>query len=256
MIARRGRQRGPARRRRAPSYAPGMGFLTARTRRPERMDAPEATDAEIGASLRFLGRLNRFLGGVGPVVDRLEAWTRDLPADRPIAVLDLGTGDAALPRAIARWARATGRRVRIVALEPHPTTLAHARRASGDWPEIRLVRADARRPPFAARSFDFAVASLLLHHLSDLELLKVLAAMGRIAPRGVVWSDLLRGPVPRLATWLGTRLAPPVVRHDARVSVEAGFSPEEVAAIRDRLGWRRFRFRRHWGYRFTLAGVP
>ena len=69
-------------------------------------------------------------------------------------------------------------------------------------------------------------------------------------------SDLHRSRFHRWAAAIATRGAPDILRHDAIVSVEAGFTKREARDAAARIGiagWTRYRRPPLW-YRFTLAG--
>jgi hypothetical protein len=108
---------------------------------------------------------------------------------------------------------------------------------------------------FSADSFEYAHAGMFLHHLADLEVMTVLRIMDRLATRGLIWNDLIRGWIGRLGVRLITRGRgiPDMVRHDAIVSVDAGFTRPEAIDLAQRAGWRRLRYRRHLLHRFTLV---
>jgi SAM-dependent methyltransferase len=227
-------------------------MLTGRRLTPEHMDHPDADPDEQARALRYLRRLNRGWAGVTPV---LAALDRLLPAGAPFRLLDVGTGSADIPLAVVAWARRTGRAARVTGVDSHPVTLELARRHVAGEPSIELVRADARRlmDRFAPGDFDVAHASLFLHHLEDIEVVTVLRIMDRLADRGVIWNDLVRGPAGRGLVRIGTLAAPRSVKHDARVSVDAGFTRTEALDLAARAGLESPRWRRHLLYRFTVV---
>lgn len=227
---------------------------------PERMDDPETPRAELEASLRFIRAINRRLGGTRALIDRLERWSARWPRGKPVRLIDLGAGSADIPVAVRRWATLRGHDVRVTAVELHPTTAQLAREYVAEKEEIggvEVIEHDAlaltdRFPP---GSFDYAHAGMFLHHFNDVEVLTLLRIMDRLAERGVVWNDLLRGRLPRLGVRLLTARAPEIVRHDARASVDKGFTKSEAVDLARRvdLGWLRWSASPLAG-RFTLAG--
>jgi len=119
---------------------------------------------------------------------------------------------------------------------------------------LSIVRADVLDLPFDPGSFDYAITGLFLHHLSNDDAVRVLAAMDRVSRRGMIAGDLLRNR--RAYSWITllSLWANPMVRHDARVSVAQAFTRPEAESLRDRAGLRYLRYRRHFAHRFTLAG--
>ncbi len=98
---------------------------------------------------------------------------------------------------------------------------------------------------------------MFLHHLDDIEVLTVLRLMDRLTVRGLIWNDLVRGPVEKLTVRLLTATAPAVARHDAIVSVAAGFTKREVLGLAQRVGLHEPRYYKHLFGRFTLvSGKP
>ena len=209
-----------------------------RVRTPERMDEPDVPREELDAALRFIRFVNRRLGGARALISCLRRWSRGWPRGEPITLLDVATGSADIPVAARAWALSRGHDLRITAIDSHDTTLDLARRHLDDQPaEIRegiaIEKHDALRltDRFAPGSFDYAHAGMFLHHLDDLEAMTALRIMDRLSRRGVVWNDLARSPLARLGVRALTIGAPPIVRHDATVSVEAGFTRAEALEL-------------------------
>jgi hypothetical protein len=241
-------------------------MLTKRHLEPERMDDPAVDPAELDRALTFLRSLNRRLGGVSGALTPLKRWTAAWPREAEIRILDIATGAADIPLAIAAWAQRTGRggRVRITAIDLHETTLAIAQRHVGRHPDIELLRTDARRlmEQFEPDSFDFVHAGLFLHHLPDIEAVTVLRIMDRLGRHGLIWNDLVRSPLSKLAVRLLSFAPwiPRIARHDALVSVRAGFTRAEALDLAQRAGWGtcgggwgNLRYSRRFLYRFLLT---
>jgi SAM-dependent methyltransferase len=194
--------------------------------RKEMMDLPSPGVAG-GGSAQFAhhprlayrngARLNRLVGS----------------QNRPLSLLDVGTGSGDIPTAIARWARRNGVAVRISALEPEPVTVAQAAVQTRDFFEVTVVRGDGMAPPFHAASFDFVLASQLLHHFSEEQIIRLLRIWSPLARRAIIVSDLVRHPLAyygvRLLTKLFTRNA--MTRSDAPLSVARAFTLAEWRAL-------------------------
>jgi hypothetical protein len=221
------------------------------------MDDPGVDPGELDRSLRFVRMVNARLGGSRAAVGQMARWTAGRAASEELRILDVGTGSADIPMAIAEWARARGRRVRIIGVDANPATVELARRHANGFPEIELLCADALRlaEQFPPRSFDYAHAGMFLHHLDDVEVLTMLRIMDRLAARGLVWNDLVRGPVEAIAVRVLVLGHGPMVRHDAVASVGAGFTRGEAIDLARRVGLPGVRYRRHLFGRFTLSST-
>lgn len=221
------------------------------------MDDPAVDRTEMLESFRFIVAVNRWLGGTGALRSFLARESRTWDRSRPIRLLDLGTGIADIPLAIGDWARSNGLDVRSVGLDLHPTCLELAREAAAGRTDVEIVAGDAREALsiFGPRSFDYVHAGMFLHHLVDDEVEQTLSAMGRLAIRAVVWNDLLRSPLSRLGVRLLTLRSTPIVRFDARLSVEKGFTRAEAVGLATRAGLAEIDFRaKPLAGRFRLIG--
>ena len=232
-------------------------MLTGRRHSREMMDDPAADRGELDRSLRFIRGVNRRLGGTAATLGHLKRMSAEWPAGDVVRVIDLGTGSADIPLAIVRWARGAGLRVQVTAVDAHPTTLDLAREQVGDDPDIELVCADALTlmERFEPGAFDYAHAGMFLHHLADIEVMTVLRVMDRLSTRGLIWNDLVRGPVEAAAIRLLTLGRSAMVRHDGAVSVAAVFTRREVLDIAGRVGLANVEYRRHLFGRFTLVST-
>jgi len=210
-----------------------------RTAAPELMDDPACAERELRAALQDLGRINSRFGAhafASAFLDRiLPAWrARRTDPTTPLSVLDVATGGADIPIAVAAWAARRGIRARIVAIDRHATTVRLAREALAAYPEIRVVRADACVLPFADQSFDIALCSLTLHHLSLDDGIRVLRDLDRVARIGFLAVDLVRSPTGYAAVWLLTRLSRSrMIRHDGPLSVRRACTIDEYRRLTD-----------------------
>jgi ubiquinone/menaquinone biosynthesis C-methylase UbiE len=141
---------------------------------------------------------------------------------RNFTLLDVGTGSGDIPKAISAWARSRGITARVSALDRDPVSVEQAAEQIEGYDDISLLRGDAMAPPFGRASFDFVLASQLLHHFSDDQIVAALRTWARLARRGIIISDLVRHPLAyhgiRLLTKSLTRN--PMTRTDAPRSVQ------------------------------------
>jgi 2-polyprenyl-3-methyl-5-hydroxy-6-metoxy-1,4-benzoquinol methylase len=232
----------------------GDWLLRTRIDAEEWLDHGLGTAAAIDRSLADLNRINRWLGGLRSLTYHLYPRLRRWSAER-LTILDLGAGGCAMPLAIARWGRAQGLCLRIVALDIQGAHLRWARRRTQRWPEIHLLQGDARRPPVAAGGVDVVISSLFLHHFSPAALQELVPLWHSLARRSTILNDLVRHPVPY---WFIKAAAPlfarsPITRHDAAVSLRRAYTPGELHAIIAQAGLAGARLFTHAPYRMTLV---
>jgi len=220
----------------------------------ELLDAGEGTDEDVARSLIDLRRVNRFFGGRKVVLGAISSCLDGTNLEN-VSLLDVGTGSADLPMAVAETCRVRGMATFIAGVDLSERNLRVSRSQLGVSSEVHLVRADSLRLPFAARSFDFVTASLFLHHFRDEDVVRLLADFGRIARRAVIVNDLIRNLVP----YYFTRLAGPILawsfltQNDGPVSVLRGFTPEEMNDLARRAGLKVREMKRVFPYRLSMV---
>lgn len=217
------------------------GDFRERQEYPELLDSDHGTLAEVVASLDDLTRINTFLFGIAATLDPLKRRVRAAP--QPVSVLDLGTGNGHLARALANWAfrehvalrlLAAGvnpRHVAIAAAELHRTpTTSLPRPARGG---VHLLAADGCRLPLADNAADYVISSLLLHHFAPDAVVALLRECRRVARLGLVMTDLIRHPAPY---WPFRLVRPllvhsPTPHHDSEASFRRGYTPAELRRL-------------------------
>jgi ubiquinone/menaquinone biosynthesis C-methylase UbiE len=195
----------------------------------ERIDTGDYTPEEYARFLREIAFINRYFGDRRALrktlfqeIERLEL--------REFSILDVGCGSGELLRAVADFARKTGRKAKLTGIDLNEISATHTRAGSAEFPEITSIRGDAFRLPFADGSFDYAISSLFFHHLTDEQTPLVAAEMSRVARRGSLVIDLHRHPIAYVLYKLfciAFRISP-LVRHDGSLSILRGFRPEEL----------------------------
>ncbi len=208
----------------------------------ELMDDPDRSDRDLRASLRDLGRINRWFGArafVRAYLDRvLPAWeARDAGPLRPLRLLDVATGGADIPIDIVAWGARRRVAVRVIAVDRHPTTARLAGEAAAPYPQIRVLRADARALPFPDGCFDACLCSLALHHLDPGDGVALLRQLHRLGRLGFLVVDLVRGWGAYAGVWLLTRCSRSrLIRHDGPLSVRRAPSWDEYRALANASG--------------------
>lgn len=218
----------------------------------ERLDAPSHDPAVLGASLAHVAGVNSWLGGRRALRLALAPRLRT-----GLQVLDVGTGSADLPLDVARAARRERAAVTIVATDRHLQMLTIAAGTTAGITEIRLAGADALALPFADRSFDVVLLSLVLHHLDDDLAVRALREAGRVSGIVVV-NELHR----TRANYLGARVlgatlwrGNPLTSHDGPLSVLRAYRPAELGALAERAGLAVLELRRRWFQRLVLVAA-
>ena len=217
-------------------YGPDAGSLQPVYRlvnAAELIDGP-LDPGTLAGNLRDLARVNRWLGGVTLSLRALRTLAG--PNER-LRVLDVGTGDAEVPKQLFRSTAYSWPNLELTATDVRPEIVTLARRNVGRYPVIvKLAALHHIDEPDS--SFDVVHSSLLLHHLEPAEAVALLREMARVASRAVIINDLDRAP-----HWLlGARLLTALLmrnrytRNDAPLSVRRAYRPHEVVELAARAG--------------------
>jgi len=182
---------------------------------PEWLDALPHADPRAMRSRRDLVRVNWLMGNVRVVASELSR----LGPLRSIA--EIGAGDGSFMRAVLGKLDAKDVEVHLVDQQPLGTVTADV----FDW----LAEAPI---------LDAIVANLFLHHFDDGELRRMLALVSRRA-RAFIACEPRRSPFALAsAHLLGFVGCNDVTRHDAVVSVRAGFAGRELSGLwPEPVGW-------------------
>jgi len=226
---------------------------------PERLEALELLDlgrgttADVQQNLAEMWRINRWLGGFRALTRHLypRLTAAGLSAGQPITLLDLGTGAAEVPAALARWGRAHHLPLTILGIDWMARHLVVADRDPG----VFLLQADALRLPLPAQSVDYVISSLFLHHFPPEQVVALLRCAFACSRRGIIMSDLVRGWLP----WTAFKIVQPIfarnylTRHDGALSVRRAYTPAELRELAAAAGLTNAEIHTHWPWRMTLV---
>jgi hypothetical protein len=197
---------------------------------PELLDELPAGDPRATRSRRDLQRLNFLMGHTGIVARAL----RDASPEPPRRIVELGAGDGTFLLAVANRLAKHWRGVEVALVDRQEVVNDRTRdgfRALG-W-KVETIRADVF--DWLARDstpgVDCIVTNLFLHHFAESRLRTLLSlAAGRT--RCFVACEPRRAPtVSGFSSLLGFIGCNDVTRHDAVVSVRAGFVGKELSAL-------------------------
>ena len=189
-------------------------WLSRRSLQREYLDDHTPSQDVVDAVYRFLGAINRWLGGTRATLRRFEELSRAWAPGERITVLEVASGGGDLARAVVQWGRGRGFDLRVTALDLSLPALDCARRRGPPDDCLRFVCADVHRAPCADGAFDYVSCALFFHHLTDDDVVRTLRSFDRLATRGgrrerpdspvaalcvelAVHPTVQRGPAPR-----------------------------------------------------------
>jgi 2-polyprenyl-3-methyl-5-hydroxy-6-metoxy-1,4-benzoquinol methylase len=183
-------------------------WMQQRSLEPEIMDSDDVAESDRAAFHRDLALIHRLLGDMKSVMRRIRR------APHPVrTVIDIGCGDGS---ALAHIRDAVGAEVTGIDLRP-PENDIHG---------IPILQRDATRDELPQA--DVAISLLMLHHLTDDQVVSVIRNAGRSCRR-LICLDLVRHPLP--FALFSAFIGPLIHREaadDGRQSIRRAFKPDEL----------------------------
>jgi len=210
-----------------------------------------AFDATLAAqSFRFIERVNRFLGGTRIAWEfvRSEAIRKGL--NRPLRILDIGSGSCDIPLSICRRATLAGIDVSVTCVEISSYALDLARSALENHPQaaLNLCQQSVFEHQPEVR-YDVAMGSMFFHHFPDDRICDLITHLTGIVDGRILINDLGRCRTNYVGAWLLCLAESPGVRHDAMLSVKRGFLPQDIQRLVQSLPGVTARVRWRWPFR-------
>jgi hypothetical protein len=199
-----------------------------RSVRPEILDELSPDDARAIQSRRDLRKINTFMGHPAFIARSLRA------APMPRVLVELGAGDGTVLLNVAKRLGRPPSRVRAILIDRRPSltdaTKAAFEREGWDVESCASDVFDWLSHP-TADSADAMLANLFLHHFADGDLAALLCSASCRTARFIACE-----PLRSRTALLGVSLMPligcnAVTRHDAAISVRAGFRGRELSAL-------------------------
>lgn len=202
---------------------------------PEILDSLPADDARAVGSRRDLVRVNALMGNTAIVAGAL----REALPRRRVRVAELGAGDGCFAARALRRTRRQGH-VTLVDREARLDPEAGRSLAANGW-QAEHARADALDwlRSAAVAAMDALFVNLFLHHFDNAPLAELLRQAARVAPVFVACEPRRAALALLGSRMLGVVGCNEVTRHDAVVSVHAGFAGDELSRLwPERVQWR------------------
>jgi ubiquinone/menaquinone biosynthesis C-methylase UbiE len=221
----------------------------------ERIDTGDYTPEEYDRFLREIRLVNRFAGDIWALKETL---LREIEREnlQKFSVLDVGAGSGELLRVIAKYARKSGRQANLFGLELNARSAQSILEESRDFSEIKALRGNALRLPFADKSFDYSICSLFTHHFTDENVVQILQEFSRISRRKIFVIDLHRHKTSYFLyrIFCAAFRISPLVREDGLLSIQRSFVPEELKILGENAGLENVSVERHFPFRLVLSG--
>lgn len=204
----------------------------------EWLDAEQMDSGDLERNLRDIRHINAALGWTAFTTRAVLGVLRAQPR-RAWSLLDVASGSADIPVAIARAARRAGIALRVTVTDRSPQIVEVARERCASIPGMTVERQDALALPYATGAFDVTLCTLALHHFAPDAAQALLREMARVGRRALVY-DVVRSPLAYAGVIALTRLARmhPMTCHDGPASVRRAYSAAEARELAVAAGLR------------------
>jgi 2-polyprenyl-3-methyl-5-hydroxy-6-metoxy-1,4-benzoquinol methylase len=209
-----------------------MVDLSKRAELDELMDGPCSFE-ELRGCLRDIEKVNRLTMAYRPTVEWLERVFaseagRRASMERNLRIVDVGSGYGDSLRRIESWAKSRRVGVSLLGVDLNSDAVRAAKEATAPESRIKWHSGDVYSCAAAAEA-DVVISSLVMHHLSEAEIVRFLAWMERTVRVGWFVNDLHRQVVPYYAFRAVAAVSGwhRFVRNDGPVSIRRSFVPED-----------------------------
>ncbi len=202
----------------------------------QRVDAPEILDsdacspAEVQLSMRDIGRVNRWFGGVATTRRMVELAAAAAGA-KHLSLLEVAAGSGEVPEIVRSRLAQRGITLDVTLLDrarSHLPSFSRKNRSVG----IHSVVADAFALPFRDGAFDLVSCCLFAHHLDAQQLAQFVQEGLRVSRQALLINDLIRHPLHLALAFAGFPLMRSRIAWlDGLTSVRRAYVPDEIRCV-------------------------
>jgi 2-polyprenyl-3-methyl-5-hydroxy-6-metoxy-1,4-benzoquinol methylase len=204
----------------------------------QRVDAPEILDsdacspADVQATLRDLGRVNRWFGGVA-TTQRMVERAADVSGTKHFSLLEVAAGSGEVPEVVRQKLARRGITLNVTLLDRARSHLPGKKLAAASRTATNHgVVADALALPFGDGAFDLVSCSLFAHHLDEQQLTQFMREGLRVSRCALLINDLIRHRLHLAFAFAGF----PIMRSrvawlDGLTSVRRAYVPDEIRGL-------------------------
>ena len=204
----------------------------------QRVDAPEILDsdacspADVEETLRDLGRVNRWFGGVATTQKMVERAAQ-VSGTKHLSLLEVAAGSGEVPEVVRQKLARRGITLDVTLLDRARSHLPGKNHAPANRTGTNHgVVADALALPFGDGAFDLVSCSLFAHHLNEQQLTQFACEGLRVSRFAVLINDLIRHPAHLVLAYAGFPLMRSRVAWlDGLTSVRRAYVPHEIRSL-------------------------
>ena len=223
-----------------------------RTDDSEIMDDFQLEGDVLKEALDKIAQINQLLGGNKLTLKGVAKLLKKVPDTNPITIADVGCGNGDMLRKLADFGFQNNLKLQLIGVDANKFTVNYAADLSKEYSNIGYRCEDIFNESFSEIKYDIVLCTLTLHHFKNDDIVKLLGLFYENSKLGFVVNDLHRNAVAyRLFQVLCFvfRLNK-MSREDGLTSILRGFKKEELIAFSKKLGFKKYRIRWKWAFRY------
>lgn len=227
-----------------------------RSYQKELLDRTDIPFEDIKRNMQELDFINTKLGGHDITLDGIVALMKSqIVFNSNLTIVEIGCGGGDNLRAIRKWAERIHLPVRLKGVDINPECITYAQQQKRNR-AIDFVVSDYKHVLFEDKP-DIIFSSLFCHHFSEMELVFMLQWMKQNSKVGFFINDLHRHRLAFYAIKLLTKLFSKsyLVKNDAPLSVQRGFTRKEWNEIFHEAGIVNFNCKWRWAFRWLITSA-
>jgi 2-polyprenyl-3-methyl-5-hydroxy-6-metoxy-1,4-benzoquinol methylase len=214
-----------------------------------------ACDGEVVfQTLRELDVINQWLGGNAVTINALKKSWEIIPKENIITIADLGCGSGEMLRIISKLAERENRKVKLIGFDANAHIIEYAQTHSKDFSNISFETTNVFSSDFQDQKFDFVLATLFMHHFSEIELVALFTSLKKQTRLAIIINDIHRHPLAyhsiKWLTHFFSRSA--MVKFDAPLSVLRAFKKREWSEVMKKASINNYQLKWKWAFRWQL----
>lgn len=223
-----------------------------RTDDSEIMDDFQLEGNVLREALDKIAHINQLLGGNKLTLKGVAKLLKKVPDTNLITIADVGCGNGDMLRKLADFGFQNNLKLQLIGVDANKFTVNYAADLSKEYSNIAYRCEDIFNESFSEIKYDIVLCTLTLHHFKNDDIVKLLGLFYENSKLGFVVNDLHRNAVAyRLFQVLCFvfRLNK-MSREDGLTSILRGFKKEELIAFSKKLGFKKYRIRWKWAFRY------
>ncbi|HKC66936.1 MAG TPA: methyltransferase domain-containing protein [Bacteroidia bacterium] len=224
-------------------------MLKHRSAKKELLDEDNIPKEDLFQNLKELDTINTLLGGYNITFSAIK---KVLQPKTVYSLVDIGCGGGDTLKHIHKWAKQNKQAINLIGIDIKSVCIEYANKNVTN-PNTTFICDDYRNVFNHVKQVDIIHACLFCHHLTELELIKLVKFTQKNKSILIV-NDLERNVIAYYAIKILTKLFSKsyLVKNDAPLSVARGFKKKEWLDILTKAGAKKYSVTNKWAFRHEV----